>query len=317
MKKFLARHSPLAILACLCVLLAILAPAFRSADNLTNVAYRTVVVGIMAVGQTLVILTAGIDLSVGSVAALSGIVTCLLAKTHIAESVSVPVMACVLAGCSTGLLCGLINGTLVAKGRIPPFIVTLGMMMVARGLAQLLSGSISLPAPGGWFPYLGGAKGWWIPVAIMLVTTIFFAVVLATTRFGRAVYAVGGNLSTARLSGIPVDRVRIGAYALCGLMAGFAGVILTSRTTIGSPTAGQGMELDAIAGCVIGGSSLMGGEGGCVGTLAGALIQSVLINFCNLKRLDSYWQQVLVGVLIVALVYYDSVRKRRAGVLKD
>lgn len=312
MKKLVARHFPLVILAGLCLAFAVIVPDFRTTGNLQSVAYRTAVVGIIAVGQTLVILTAGIDLSVGSVTALSGVVACLLMS-----AAQIPVALGIAAGCCTGLVCGMVNGVLVTKGRIPPFIVTLGMMMVARGLAQLLSGSKSISAPTGWFAYLGGSMGWWIPVLIMLGVTAFFAVMLALTRFGRSIYAVGGNLSAARLSGIPVDRVRIGVYSVCGLLAGFAGIMLASRTSIGSPTAGTGYELDAIAGCVIGGASLMGGEGGCVGTLAGAFIQMVLINICNLQKLDSYWQQVLVGTLIVVLVYYDNVRKRKAGLLKD
>jgi len=149
------------------------------------------------------------------------------------------------------------------------------------------------------------------------VITAFFSITLAGTRFGRALYAIGGNMTAARLSGVAVDRVRFAAYALCGSLAGFAGVMLASRTGIAQPTGGEGTELDAIAACVIGGASLMGGEGGCVGSLAGALIMNVLVNFCNLKNINSSWQKVLVGALIVILVYYDNLRKRKAGLLKE
>ena len=312
MKNLLARHSPLVILALLCIGVAVISPEFRSAQNLQTVAYRTAVVGIVATGQTLVILTAGIDLSVGSVAVFSSVVACLLMG-----KLGAPAGVGILAGALVGLLCGCVNGLLVTKGRIPPFIVTLGMMMVWRGATLLVSGGVPISGMPPSFGYLGGARGWWIPVAITVSITAVFTCVLSFTRFGRAVFATGGNLSAARLSGIGVDRVRTGVYALCGLLAGFGGVMLASRIGVGSPTEGLGMELDAIAACVIGGSSLMGGEGGCIGTLAGALIMNVLVNFCNLKRLDPYWQMVLVGALIIALVYYDNFRKRRAGLLKS
>lgn len=312
MRQFLARHSPLVILAGLCVVVAILSPDFRTPGNLQSVAYRTAVGGIVATGQTLVILTAGIDLSVGSVAALAGVVACGLMKRY-----EIPVTLAIGAGMLTGVACGFLNGFFAAKGRIPPFIVTLGMMMAARGAALLLSGGRQISAISDTFAIIGGMRGWWIPVTITAAIAAAFSVVLTFTRFGRSLYAVGGNLTAARLSGIPVDRVRIGAFALCGVLAGFAGVMLASRTGVGSPNAADGGELDAIAACVIGGASLMGGEGGCVGALAGALIMNVLVNFCNLKNINSSWQKVLVGALIVILVYYDNLRKRKAGLLKE
>jgi len=312
MKKLIARHFPLVILAGLSVAVAILAPEFHTTDNLTRVMYRTAVVGIIATGQTLVILTAGIDLSVGSVAALCGMVAGLL--MGIAR---VPVPLAVAAGSALGLFCGTATGLLVTKGRIPPFIVTLGMMMIARGTTLLISGGHSVSGFPDSFSFLGGGKGWWIPVGITVTISVSFSVILTMTRFGRTLYAIGGNLTSARLSGINVDRMRTAAFGLCGLLAGFGGVVLASRTSIASPTAGEGLELDTIAACVIGGASLMGGEGGMVGTLAGALIMNVLVNFCNLKKLDVYWQMVLVGGLIIVLVFYDNYRKRKAGLLKD
>ena len=292
--------------------MAIVSPEFRTPGNLQSVAYRTAVVGIIATGQVLVILTAGIDLSVGSVAALAGVVCCLVMK-----NCGLPVPVGIAAGTATGLVCGLLNGFLATKGRIPPFIATLGMMMVARGATLLLSGSVSIFGLPDSFAYLGGTKGWWIPVTITVAIVALFSTTLSFTRFGRALYATGGNLTATRLSGIPVDRIRISAFALCGLLTGFAGVMLASRTGIASPNAAEGTELDAIAACVIGGASLMGGEGGSMGTLAGALIMNVLVNFCNLKKLDPHWQRVLVGSLIIVIVYYDTFRKRRAGILKD
>lgn len=311
MKQLLVRHSPLVILAALCLVLMFWSENFRSADNMQSLARRTCVVGIIAGGQVLVILTGGIDLSVGSVAALSGVVAGLLMK-----DAGLPVPVAVLIGTAAGALCGLINGALVTKGRIPPFIVTLGMMMAARGAALLLSGAKPIfGLPEGLKP-LGGTREWWIPVAVTLAIILAIAVVLTFTRYGRAVYAVGGNLQGARLSGIPVDRVRILAYMVCGMLAGFAGIVESART-VASPTAGEGYELDAIAACVIGGASLMGGEGGALGALAGALIMSVLQNFCNLEGINVHWQKVLIGGLIVLLVFYDSMRKRKAGMLKE
>lgn len=322
-RSALVKHSPLVLLSGLCVALAVASPEFRNTTNLQNVAVRTCVVGILASGQLLVILTAGIDLSVGSVAALSGVIGGLAMKSWGMD----PVLAMFL-GTFTGLLCGLINGALIAKGKIPPFIVTLGMMMAARGVAMVISDAkpfYSLPEG---FRYLGGARpiplpfigevsGWWVPVVAMLVIVGIVSAMLAWTRFGRGLYATGGNLQGARLSGINVDTMRMGAYALCGLCAGFAGILHASRISIADPGAAETYELDAIAACVIGGTSLMGGEGTGLGALAGALIMSVLVNFCNLEDISVHWQRIIVGGLIVALVFYDNSRKRRAGLLKE
>ena len=321
-RHIIAKHSPLFILAALAVAFAIISPYFRQTNNLQQVMTRTTFVGILAAGQLLVILIGGIDLSVGSVAALSGMLGC-MAMTHpqVEQALGgMPVLHVavgVIAGALTGLACGATNGALVAKGRIPPFIVTLGMMMAARGAARLLSGGQNigdLPRELGW---LGGALRWWPPVFIVVAITLVAAVVLTYARFGRYLYAVGGNREAARLSGLPVDRVRIAAFALCGLAAGFGGMVLASRTMIGNPNGAEMSELDAIAACVIGGASLMGGEGGAITALAGALIMTTLTNFCVLQGLNDNWQRLLIGVLIIGLVYYDNMRKRRAGLLKD
>jgi len=317
-RRRLARHSPLLIFGALCLVLAAVSPDFRGGGNVQQVALRTCVVAIMAVGQILVILTAGIDLSVGSVAALSGVVAGLLMTEY-----AWPVPLAVVAGCAAGAACGAINGLLITRGRIQPFIVTLGMMMVARGVAMLLAGAKSVFGLPQSFKYLGGSQKIgemgtaWIPISITLLIAVLFAVVLNYTRFGRALYATGGNLTGARLSGIPVDRVRVWAYALCGLLAGVGGIMLAARTSIADPAGANGYELDAIAACVIGGASLVGGEGGALGVVAGALMMSVLVNFCNLNDISIHWQRVLVGSLIVALVFYDNYRKRRAGLLKE
>jgi ribose/xylose/arabinose/galactoside ABC-type transport system permease subunit len=209
------------------------------------------------------------------------------------------------------------NGLLIAKGRIPPFIVTLGMMMVARGFSLTFSGATAVFGLPPAFAWLGGARAWWLPTGIMFGYAIIFAVALNFTRFGRSLYAVGGNREAARLSGIPVDRIRIAAFTLCGASAGFAGMMLASRTSVASPTAAEMYELYAIAACVIGGASLMGGEGGALAAIAGALIMTVLRNFCNLQNINVHYQQILVGALLILLVFYDNRRKRKAGLLKE
>lgn len=310
-ERAIAKHFPLIFFAVLGLVMAATTDNFGSEQNLQNVSYRTAVIAVIGLGQLMVILTGGIDLSVGSVAALSGVCGCLAMKA------GVPMPLGVLAGTGAGLCCGLINGTLVTKGRIPPFIVTLGMMMAARGVTLVVSGAKPVFGMPPSFLWLGGGKDWRVPVAIMLAFTAIAVITLLYTRFGRALYAIGGNRAAARLSGLPVDRDLTMAYSVCGALAGFGGMMLASQTSVAAPTAAEMYELHAIAACVIGGASLMGGEGGAVGALAGALIMQVLSNFCTLRNIEVHWQQILVGGLIVALVYYDNFRKRRAGLLSE
>jgi ribose/xylose/arabinose/galactoside ABC-type transport system permease subunit len=310
----LAQYSPLVIFAMLSIVLAVIEPDFRKPNNLATVAERTCIVGIVAIGETLVIIAGGIDLSVGSVAALSGVVGA-LAMT----SWGLPMPVGIALGSITGLLCGFINGFLSTKARLPAFIATLGMMMAARGAAMLLTDGMNVYRLPEAFKFLGGTgpQGRVVPLAITLVIAVFFSILLTYTRYGRTLFATGGNAAGARLSGVPTDRVRILAFSVAGLLTGFAGMMLTSRTGIGDPKAAEGMELDAIAACVIGGASLMGGEGGVLGSLAGALIMNVLVNFFTLSDYKVYWQNVLIGGLIIGLVFYDTLRKRRAGLIKD
>lgn len=314
-KRLLARHSPLVILAAMCMVLAIAEANFRKPSNLAMVAQRTSEVGIIAVGETLVIISGGIDLSVGSVAALSGVIGA-MAMT----SWGLPMPVGIALGMLTGLVCGFINGLLWTKARIQPFIATLGMMMAARGAAMLITDGYNIYNLPESFKFLGGGVAGGgsnraVPVSITIGVVVLFAVVLTFTRYGRALYATGGNATGARLSGISIDRVRIAAFTCAGTLTGLAGMMLTSRVSIGDPKAAVGMELDAIAACVIGGASLMGGEGGVIGSLAGALIMNVLVNFFTLSDYDVYWQNVLIGGLIIGLVFYDTLRKRRAGLI--
>lgn len=312
MGNFIAKHSPIFILAALCVVLALASELFRSSENLQNVMQRTAVVGILSLGQLVVILTAGIDLSVGSVAALGGVAGCMAMVNF-----GLPVIPGILLGTGVGLGCGFVNGMLTAKGRIPPFIVTLGMMMAARGLALIISGAMPVFGLPESFAWLGGTKGWWLPASLMFGLAALVAFMLRYTRFGRSLYAVGGNNEAARLSGLPVDWIRVAAYTISGACAGFGGMMMASRSGVASPTELQMYELNAVAACVIGGASLMGGEGGAFAAIAGALIMTVLQNFCNLQDINVYWQQILVGALLVALVFYDNHRKRKSGLLKE
>ena len=312
MGNFIAKHSPIFILAALCVVLALASELFRSSENLQNVMQRTAVVGILSLGQLVVILTAGIDLSVGSVAALGGVAGCMAMV-----NLGLPVIPGILLGTGVGLGCGFVNGMLTAKGRIPPFIVTLGMMMAARGLALIISGAMPVFGLPKSFAWLGGTKGWWLPASLMLGLAALVAFMLRYTRFGRSLYAVGGNNEAARLSGLPVDWIRVAAYTISGACAGFGGMMMASRSGVASPTELQMYELNAVAACVIGGASLMGGEGGAFAAIAGALIMTVLQNFCNLQDINVYWQQILVGALLVALVFYDNHRKRKSGLLRE
>ena len=310
MGNFIAKHSPIFILAALCVVLALASELFRSSENLQNVMQRTAVVGILSLGQLVVILTAGIDLSVGSVAALGGVAGCMAMVNF-----GLPVIPGILLGTGVGLGCGFVNGMLTAKGRIPPFIVTLGMMMAARGLALIISGAMPVFGLPESFAWLGGTKGWWLPASLMFGLAALVAFMLRYTRFGRSLYAVGGNNEAARLSGLPVDWIRVAAYTINGACAGFGGMMV--RNVAWPPHRLQMYELNAVAACVIGGASLMGGEGGAFAAIAGALIMTVLQNFCNLQDINVYWQQILVGALLVALVFYDNHRKRKSGLLKE
>ncbi|GMU91725.1 MAG: hypothetical protein AMXMBFR4_07830 [Candidatus Hydrogenedentota bacterium] len=312
MPRLLKKHLLIIILGALCVALALINPSFLTQDNLTNLARRISAVSVVAAGQTLVILTGGIDLSVGSVAALSGVIA-----GHAIKFWNWPVPLGMALGVGSGLGCGVVIGVLVTKGRIPAFIVTLGMMLAARGAAQLITGGSRIAGLPESFRWLGGGFTWWIPFVVMLALVGATAIMLAYMNMGREMYATGGNLVGARLSGINVDRVRIAAYALCGLSAGFAGVMLSSRTGVCDPTAAEGMELDSIAACVVGGASLMGGEGGAIGSLIGALIIGVLVNVCQLQGMPSEYQRIVLGALIITLVFFDNMRKRGPGALKE
>jgi ribose/xylose/arabinose/galactoside ABC-type transport system permease subunit len=289
-------------LAVLMAALSAARPNFLTLANLVNVLRQISINGILAVGVTYVLLTGGVDLSLGSMVALTGVVAARFA--HPGEFVVfVPVCLGILAGAC----CGVLNGWIVTRGRVAPFIVTLGMMTSARGLALLISGGRPVSNLSAAFTRIGGGYLAAVPIPIL----IFFGVALAShvflrnMRAGRHLYAVGGNENAARASGVKVGRVKMMAYTLCGALAGLAGVVLASRITTGQPNAGIGYELDAIAAVVIGGTSLNGGVGGVWGTVLGALLIGVLNNGLDLLNVSSYYQQVIKGVIIVGAVWLD------------
>lgn len=287
--------------------LAIWEPPFRSLGNLENILQQISVNGILAVGMTLVIITAGIDLSVGSVLALSAVVATSFAKANDQGQAYHALVVPLAMGLVTGLACGVVNGLLIAKRRLAPFIVTLGMMTVARGLALVYSqGRPEINLSSAYDAIGDGLAG---PGGIVMAAVLAGIFILHFTRFGRYVYAVGGNELAAKVSGVNTDRVLIGVYAIAGALAGVAGIVESSRVMSGAPSAGEGYELNAIAAVVIGGSSLNGGVGTMAGTIVGILIIGVMNNGLDLLGVSSYWQQVVKGAIIVCAVLLD--RKSR------
>ena len=290
-------------LAGISVLLALLKPQFLTVPNLVNVIRQISINGILAVGVTYVLLTGGVDLSLGSVVALTGVVAACFAHPE-----DYPVIVPVLMGLLAGTAAGTINGVIIAKGRVAPFIVTLGMMTIARGLALVISGGRPVSNLSREFTVLGSGHVWGVPIPIVLLGGVALGSYwfLAHLRPGRYVYAVGGNEQAARACGINVAGIKIMAYAICGGLAGLAGVVLAARITTGQPNAGMAYELDAIAAVVIGGTSLSGGVGGVGGTILGALLMGVINNGLDLMNVSSYYQQIVKGLIIVGAVWLDK-----------
>jgi ribose transport system permease protein len=308
-KEWLIEQKSLIALLFLIVVVSFLNPNFFTVDNILNILRQTSVNAIIAVGMTLVILTAGIDLSVGSVLALCGA----FAASLIA--MEVPVLIAVPTALFAGAALGAISGVIIAKGKVQAFIATLVTMTLLRGVTMVYTDgrpiSTGFTDTADAFAWFGTGYALGIPVPVWLMVIVFTSVwyVLNHTRFGRYVYALGGNESATRLSGINVDRVKIGVYAICGLLAALAGIIVTSRLSSAQPTAGMGYELDAIAAVVLGGTSLMGGKGRIMGTLIGALIIGFLNNALNLLDVSSYYQMIAKAVVILLAVLVDNKNK--------
>ena len=287
-------------------ILSIISPPFLTPSNIINILRQISVNGIIAVGMTFIIITAGIDLSVGSIVALTAVIA-----TSFAHPGEYPLIVPIALGILAGLVCGAINGVLIAKKKLAPFIVTLGMMTAARGAALVYTNGRPVISLSDSYNQIGGGYflGIPLPVIIFLIVILSGVFILHYTRFGRYVYAVGGNELAAKVSGINPDRILIAVYAITGALAGLAGIVLSSRVMSASPAIGQGYELDAIAAVVIGGTSLSGGVGTIAGTIAGALIIGVMNNGLDMLNVSSYWQAIIKGLIIVLAVLLDKKSK--------
>jgi inositol transport system permease protein len=305
-RALLAKLAPLGFLFALIVVFSLLNPNFLEPGNLFNVMRQVSITGLIALGMTFVILTGGIDLSVGSILALAGIVAAIVAKGLAGSSVS-PWCAAMAAAVATGAICGVAQGAAITQLKVPPFVVTLGGLSAFRGLTLWVSGAGPIS---GFDPSIR----WWgqaavgpvpVPVILFLVAAAICHVVLSQTRYGRQIYAVGGNQEAAHLVGIANDRILVSVYVIVGALAGLAGFILMGRLNTAEAIAGGGYELTVIAAVVIGGTSLFGGSGSVAGTMIGAILIGVMVNGLVLMNVSSYIQQVIIGLMIVAAVAFD------------
>lgn len=323
LKAFVNKWGIFLIFIGMCILLAILTydsrqgvSIFLKFRNIVNVLRQSSVIGIIALGVTFVIITGGIDLSSGSLVAMIGVVVAILAR----EAYGLPIIVPILAGMGLGLFAGSISGTLHAKAGIPPFIATLGMMTVARGVGFLITGGRPVDNLSETFQVLGQGSilnlslNFFIPIPVLIFLGMALVAhfLLAQTRFGKYTYALGGNEQAAYICGVNVDRHKIMVYAWAGFLTSIAAIVLTSRVSSGQPSTGIMYELDAIASAVIGGTSLQGGIGTIGGTVVGTLIIAVMNNGLDLLGVSSYWQQILKGVIIVTAVVIDTMRHRGA-----
>ncbi len=291
----------------LSTVLTLASPYFLTVSNLLNVAQQSVIIAVIAAGMTFVIISAGIDLSVGSVLACAGLVMASVLRA------GAPTWIGIAVALGVGLTAGILNGFLVTFGRLPPFIATLGTMSIWRGLALMYTDGTPISGFAGDFRGIATGTPFGIPVPVLLMLLVFAVAhfLLVRTRMGRYAYAIGGNEEGAVLSGINVRFHKTVLYAFCGMLSGLAAVLLTARLNSAQPIAGTAYELDAIAAAVIGGTSLMGGEGTLIGTLIGALIMGILRNGLNLLNVSSYLQQVAIGSVIIIAVFVDMMMKRR------
>lgn len=302
------RLESLAVLGLLVVALSLLSPYFLSVSNFLNILLATSVIGVLAYGATFVIAAAGIDLSLGSVLGLSCVVGALALET-----LGLPWPLGVLACIATGAVCGAVNGVLNARVGIPAFIVTLGMLGVARGLGLVLTNGVPVYGLDPAVVYIGQGRPWGIPfpVFVFLAAGAVCHFVLAYTRFGRYALVIGDNETAARAMGVRVTRHRIALYTLSGGMAGLAGLLFMARTNAGDPTAGINYELTAITATILGGTNLFGGRATIAGTLVGALIMGVLQNGLNLLAVSSFYQQMAIGTVLVLAVWLDQANRAR------
>ncbi|HTR13215.1 MAG TPA: ABC transporter permease [Roseiarcus sp.] len=298
------RLESLVVLVVLSAAMALLSNAFLSVSNILNILLSTSVFGVLAIGMTFVISSAGIDLSVGSILALSGVVGAMLTS-----NLELPWWIGILGCLMTGALTGAVNGFLVTKAAIPPFIVTLGMLGVARGVALVLSDGVSIYGLPFQMVWLGQGRpfGVPVPVIVLLLAALVAHVVLMHTRFGTYAQVIGDNEVAARAMGVRVERMKVLLYTLSGLLSGLAGLLFAARINSGEPTAGLNYELTAITATILGGTNLFGGRGSVVGTLIGALIMGVLQNGLNLMAVRPFYQQIAIGAVLILAVWLDRI----------
>jgi inositol transport system permease protein len=296
----------IAVIVTMAIVFSILNPNFYSENNLRNVARQSSILGIAACGQTMVILAGGFDLSVGMVIGLISVIASLaMSDLGLWPGLAVGLLA--------GLMCGGLNGVLIGKAGLPPFIATLAMFSAARGLALIISGGLPITDLPPSFTWVGAGQILTVPVPALIAAVVFILchLVMKRTRFGRYVYAIGGNEEAAVYSGVPVVRYKIGVWAFHGLLVGVAAIVLTSRAVSGHATLGEGMELESIAATVIGGTALGRGRGSIFQTFLGVLAMGILTNGLNLINVSTYYQMVAIGLIIGGAVYVDQWRVRR------
>lgn len=306
-RSVIERFGIVIILLILCIALSIITPSFLQIKNFMNVLRQVSITGIIAVGMIFVIATGGIDLSVGSI---TGVVA--MVATSLAHPDQFPLIVPILVGLLVGVAAGFVNGVIVAYGEVPPFITTLGSMTSLRGAAMIYNNGRPIIDLSEIYTKIGGGMvgSVPVPVIIFLVIIALGTIILHYTRFGRHVFAVGGNELAAKVSGINVKRVKLSVFMITGFVSAVTGIVVSSRVMSGSPIAGEGYEMDAITACVIGGASLSGGEGGVVSTIIGALIVGVVSNGLDLMHVKSYWQSVVKGIIVVAAVLIDIQTKK-------
>ncbi|MBR3188900.1 MAG: ribose ABC transporter permease [Lachnospiraceae bacterium] len=311
-KLDLGNMSALIVLIVLCLFLSVIQPAFRTSSNIINILQQVTVIAVLALGESLVIFLGRIDISVGSVVALAGIV---MGKVII--EAGLPSIVGIIIALALGAACGCFNGVMIAKFRLQPMIATLAMMSMARGAALTIADGNTITGYSNGFRWIsvGTIPGTSIPVQIlfMILLYIVFWYIMKYRKFGRYIYSVGGNEEATRLSGIDTDKVIIAGYALCGLMAGLASYILVAKLNSAQSTAGLDYEMDAIASSVIGGASLLGGSGNLWGTFVGAIIMIVIRNGLNLMNVSSNLQKLVLGIVILIAVLADSFRQKAAA----
>jgi len=310
LRGFIAKYGVILGLAIIMIFFTIMKTKFLTMENMLNMLRQTSINGLLAVGMTFVVLTGGIDLSVGSIVGASGMFAALVARSV----TGVPWYLAICVGLLVGLLLGLINGIIIAYLRVPAFIATLGMLSIARGVTFMASNAQPVPGLSPGFLKVGGGNLGIIPIPILVLTAVLIVsyTVLYKTRYGRYVFATGGNPISARVSGINVRQITCSVYMVSGVLAGLAGVILTSRVTSGLAAGGEKYEVDAIAAAVIGGNSLSGGRGRLWGTIVGFLIMGAMNNGLDMMAVSSYWQLVIKGIIIIGAVMLDSLNEIKA-----